>query len=74
MAKNQNGYEYELSSKDFMEWARVSKPTYLEAFNELVEKGYLKADEGSNLYEFYDLPKIEDEKTKIKNNFELLNW
>ena len=75
MCKNQSGYVYELSSKDFMEWANVSKPTYIGAFQELVEKGFLhRKSDGSNVYEFYDLPHETDDRTTVENKNDSFHW
>lgn len=41
LAMNQNNYTFALSSKDFTQWANVSKTAYHTAFNELVSNGYL---------------------------------
>ena len=63
IAKNQetiqgtNWDQMALSSKDFCSWAGVSKPTYIEAFKDLEEKGFLvRRSEESNRYTFYDRP------------------
>ena len=39
---NQMGYEFAFSSTIFKEMAHMSHQTYLTAWNELVEKGYLE--------------------------------
>lgn len=55
LAKNQDKYSFGLSSKDFTEWAGVSRPAYLDAFKDLEEKEYLIPNiEGSTSYTFYD--------------------
>lgn len=41
LCDNANGYEFDLYSCDFERIANVSPDTYLDAFNLLVEKGYL---------------------------------
>lgn len=41
-AKNQNAYEFGLSSQDAQLFCNFSHPTYLAAFDELVKKGYLE--------------------------------
>ena len=41
IANNKNGYNLELSSKDFIQWSGTSDSTYDRAFKELKEKGYL---------------------------------
>lgn len=47
----------ELSSADFCNKFHISHPTYLKAFDELVNKGYLQQIEGTKTkYNFYELP------------------
>lgn len=55
LAKNQNKYQFALSSSDFCFWSGVGYKAYNSAFNELVENGYLvKEGEGDCYYTFYD--------------------
>lgn len=55
--RNKDNSMFALSSSDFMEWAKVTKPTYLAAVKELIAKGYLvQRDEDENFYNFYDIP------------------
>ena len=55
LAKNQDKYNFALSSSHFMAWAGVAKTAYDSAFEELEEKGYLVPKEpGSTVYTFYD--------------------
>lgn len=57
LAKNQNKFKFALSRVDFCRWANASKPSYLKAVNDLVDKGFLVAkDENSNVYTFYENP------------------
>ena len=55
IAKNQNNYEFALSSKDFCNWSGVSLRAYNTAFEELEKQGYLVLKEGTKtIYTFYD--------------------
>ena len=65
------GYEYwMMSCKDFCSWAGVSKPTYLDAFKDLEEKGFLvQRTDGSGIYDFYDNPKKVSELDEVKVSF-----
>ena len=60
IAKNQNNYQFALSSADFCNWANVSMTAYKTSFEELVEEGYLVSKEGEkNTYIFYDKSTID---------------
>lgn len=58
-AKNQDNYNFNLSSKDFCEWSGSGIEAYRSAFAELIKKGFLishsTAAEQEN-YIFYDKP------------------
>lgn len=55
IAKNQNNYQFALSSKDFCSWSGVSLTAYNTAFEELEKQGYLILKEGTKtVYTFYD--------------------
>ncbi len=55
LAKNQDKYEFALSSKAFIKWAGVGIDAYTAAFNELVANRYLIAKEGKKtIFTFYD--------------------
>ena len=56
LAKNQDNYNFALSSSDFQEWSGLSRSAYTTAFNELVEHGYLVSENNNNIYEFYEKP------------------
>ena len=69
LAKNQNTYNFWLSSQDFQKWANVGIKAYRSAFADLVEEGYLipkdPANQKETVFTFYDksrLPKAEDPK------------
>ena len=47
LAKNQDKYQFNLFSSDFLRWAGVSITAYNTAFDELVEEGYLILEEGT---------------------------
>jgi hypothetical protein len=54
-AKNQNGYGFALSSKDFCEWANCSRATYNRAMETLKELKFLVPKEGKvGEWEFRD--------------------
>ena len=53
-AKNQDGYEFALSSKDAAENFGLKKKQYDKAVKELIEKGYLLLAKG-NLYFFNEI-------------------
>lgn len=55
LAKNQNNYDFALSSSHFQEWSGCGKQAYTSGFNELVEKGYLVPNpKVKNGFIFYD--------------------
>lgn len=62
-AKNQNGYEFALSSKHVEENFGIKIKQYNNAVKTLEEKGYLVNTKGNN-YMFYEIPVI----TKGNNN------
>lgn len=65
IAKNQDKYSFNLSSKDFMKWANVGYTSYTTAFKQLVDQGYLIKKEGTkDIYTFYD-------KSQTKNDIKI---
>ncbi len=54
-AKNQDGYEFDLSSVAVCSFCNISDKTYREAIKELVEKRYL-LQRHKNTYDFYEVP------------------
>lgn len=57
LAKNQDGYQFELSQKAVAEWG-LKKDAYYTARKKLMELGYLTpVREGSNIYIFSEIPK-----------------
>lgn len=57
-AKNQNNYEFELSSVAVCGFCNISDKTYRDAVKTLVAKRYLIQSEGNKrLYDFYEIPK-----------------
>lgn len=57
-AKNQNHYEFELSSVAVCGFCNISDKTYREAIKTLVAKRYLVPRPGcKGLYDFYEVPK-----------------
>lgn len=67
LAKNQDKYNFNLSSSDFMQWSGLGYRAYTTAFTELVEEGYLLLKEDTeDIYTFYDKAQIEDIITRIE--------
>ena len=67
MAKHQHNYKFALSSKHFMEWSGCGIKSYTTAFNELVDKGFLVLQKGTqNLYNFYDTPHIQKDQKIVR--------
>lgn len=65
LAKNQNNYDFALSSTDFKEWSGLDATAYTTAFEELKSKGYLVAlNDKETIYFFRDKLDIEP-PTKI---------
>ena len=53
---NAEGYTMDLYPVDFCTKAKVSDSTYRRAFEDLLEKGYLRqSDKDSNVYIFYEV-------------------
>lgn len=65
LAKNQNNYEFALSSQDFCESAGCSMSAYNTAFKELVEKGYLIQKAGSKT-NFTFIDKVSNQEIELK--------
>lgn len=64
LAKNQDKYTFDLSSKHFLEWSDYKdRKSYKEAFDELVDKGFIKLiepyNENNPHYIFKDKVEIE---------------
>lgn len=55
-AKNQEKYEFDLSSVAVCEYCNISDKTYREAIKELTDKRYL-VQVGKSCFEFYEMPK-----------------
>lgn len=58
LAKNQNGYSFDLSCVDCGKWG-IKPDTYHAAVKELIEKKYLIEIKNKN-YDFYEIPFKED--------------
>ena len=72
-AKNQDKYKSALSSADFIEWSGVSIKAYNTAFQELIDKGYLKKHKDTiNTYDFYENG-IKHDLDKPKAQIEISN-
>lgn len=57
-AKNQNDYEFELSSVAVCAFCNISDKTYRDAIKTLVEKRYLvQRISNKKVYDFYEVPK-----------------
>ena len=67
LAKNQDKYNFNLSSSDFMQWSGLGYTAYTSAFNELVAERYLILKDGTeDIYIFYDKAQVEDIITQIE--------
>ena len=67
LAKNQDKYNFNLSSSDFMQWSGLGYTAYSTAFEELRAEGYLIQKEGTEtIFVFYDKSQIEDKNTQIE--------
>lgn len=56
MAKNQDNYQFALSSKDFCSSFGVADRTYRDAKAQLLKCGYIKEEKGSNKLIFNTAP------------------
>jgi hypothetical protein len=66
LGKNQNNYTFALSKVDTLKWCGFSKNTYSTVFKELESKGFLvRSKANSNHYDFYELPREEEDQTII---------
>ena len=62
LAKNQNNYNFALSSADFCMWSGLAIKAYRTAFSELIQQGYLipkTNNEKETIFIFYDKSRIE---------------
>lgn len=68
LAKNQDKYNFALSSSDFCNWSGLGIAAYRTAFEELEKQGYLIINGSStNNYIFYDTAQKEDEAAEKDN-------
>ena len=66
LAKNQDKYNFNLSSTDFMLWSGLGYTAYTTAFAELEEEGYLMLKEGTEtIYTFFDKSQKPKEEAEI---------
>ena len=66
LAKNQDKYEFALSSSHFCMWSGLGLTAYKTAFKELVEQGYLIPSKTvKDYYIFYDKAQIPEENLDI---------
>ncbi len=81
LCDNENGWDFDLYPCDFQRVANVSHDTYLSAFKQLVDKGYLKpSNTRKNVFQFVEegknampIPQQEDEiQTVDEAEFETL--
>ena len=72
LAKNQDKYQFALSSADFCAWSGLGMTAYNSAFQELKDKGYLvlkdDSKQGKNHFVFYDKSMLaeQEEETIIE--------
>lgn len=64
LAKNQDKYQFALSSKDFIQWSGQGITAYNTAFKELKDEGYL-VETDKNRFTFYDKPQKTEPEEKI---------
>ena len=68
MAKNQDKYEFALSSAFFCEWSGLGRTAYTTAFEELIKEGYLipydKSKQKETRFLFYEKSQIPEEDCK----------
>lgn len=68
LAKNQDKYNFALSSSDFCNWSGLGIAAYRTAFEELEKQGYLIINGiSTNNYIFYDKAQKEDEAAQKDN-------
>lgn len=71
LAKNQDKYNFALSSTEFCSWSGLGIAAYRTAFEELKTEGYLipkdATKEKETIYTFYDKAQIEDTKAAADN-------
>jgi len=66
-AANQNGYSFYLSGKHACGVCGIGKTSYHEAFNELVDKYYLRQDtRNKNHYDFFEIPQDDQPEKEIE--------
>lgn len=66
LAKNQDKYNFNLSSNDFMLWSGLGYTAYTTAFTELEDEGYLILKDGTEtIYTFYDKSQYPKEERDI---------
>ena len=58
-AKNQDNYQFELSSAAVCAWCSMSDKSYRESVKELIANRHLIRRGDSNCYDFYEMPKEE---------------
>ena len=69
--KNQDGYKFELSRVNCMEWG-IKKDSYYSAIEDLIRRKYLvPRRKGSNCYRFYEVPLSENQ---INLDSDSANW
>lgn len=55
-SSNQEYYSEAISSKKITEYCHMSRPTFLKAFDDLIEKGFLVQTGNKNEYKFIQYP------------------
>ena len=68
LANNADGYRLALSPQAVFNAIGMPQGTCRDQIKKLIRKGYLVSVDGSNLYDFYEVPQtIEEPKTKTAN-------
>lgn len=71
LAKNQDGYVFWFSSKDYCQTFDLADSTFRKAKKELLDKGYLKEKENNQVY-FNTKPTFKETIESLKENFKQL--
>lgn len=71
LAKNQDGYEFWFSSKDYCQTFGLADSTFRKAKKELLDLGYLKEADHNHVY-FNTQPVFKETKEKLQEEFQIL--
>ena len=71
LAKNQDGYEFWFSSKDYCQTFKLADSTFRKAKKELLDLGYLKESDNNHVY-FNTQPVFKETKEKLQKQLQEL--